>query len=276
MTKNKLGYVTINGKENYKISVFDHGLLYGDGVYETIRIFNGRAFLLERHLDRLYNSAKGIYLNIPYPKTKLISIIKSTYKESKLVDAFMRIIITRGVGEQGLASKSKPNLIIICNSRYFKPLEKISVLISKVHRINKRALDPKIKSLNYENNILAYFDAKNKNFNDAILLNEKNMITEATTTNLFIFKDEKLYTPSLESGILNGVIRETIIENFQVTEKELSVDDLLNAEEAFLSGTVNLITSISKVNDKKFNKFEKAKEVFNKLIELTEKGVLLR
>ncbi len=275
MGKN-LAFVTINSKECYKISVFDHGLLYGDGVYETIRVFNGKAFLFEHHLDRLFASAKGIFLNAGYSKKDLIKMVKSAYRKSKLNDAFIRIIITRGAGEQGLITKSKPNVIIIISRRDFKPMEKISVTISRIRRIDRAAIDSKIKSLNYINNVLARFDANGKKFDDAILLNDKGMLTEATTSNLFIVKNGKLYSPPSSSGILEGVTRKAIIDNFPVAEKELTVNDLLTADESFLSGTVNFVSCIIKVNNKKFNNFDYAKRVYKQLMLLSKKGTLLK
>jgi len=265
----------INGKEAYQISVFDHGLLYGDGVYETIRIFKGRAFFLNDHIDRLFASAKGIFLNPPYSQKELISLIKSAYRKAKLDDAFLRIIITRGIGAQGLSSKAKPNVIIIFNQRQSRPLEKINLTVSKIRRVSKTAIDSRIKSLNYMNNILARLQAKNKGFDDAILLNESDEVTEATTSNIFMVIKGEIYTPSADSGILEGITRKVICHNFPVKEKVLSVKDLLSADEVFLSGSVNLITSAAKIDKKTFKHFAYANKVYKTLIILSKKGVKL-
>lgn len=273
---NNLGFVTINGKSCETISVFDHGLLYGDGIYETIRVFNKRAFLFDDHLKRLFLSATTISLKIPYSETELIKMIKSAFKKSRLNDAFIRIIVTRGIGKQGLVCESQPNVIIMVNSREFNPLEKISITISKIRRIDKNAIDSKVKSLNYLNNILAKKDALTRNFDDALLLNNAGLLTEATTSNLFIVKNGKIFTPSSDSGILEGITRKAILENFNVTEKNLSIKELLSADEVFLSGTVNFITCVKKIDDQNFSKFDHAKKVLDNLMQITEIGTELK
>lgn len=273
--KENLGLVTINGKKENKISVFDHGLLYGDGIYETIRVFNKRAFLFEDHLKRLFLSSKLISLKIPYSKYQLVNLIKSAFKQFKLNDAFIRVLITRGVGSQGIVSKSNPNVIIIVNNREFSPREKINLTISKVRRIDKSAIDSKIKSLNYLNNILAKREALKKKFDDAVLLNNQDMLTEATTSNLFVVKGEKIFTPSASSGILEGITRKAIIENFNVIEKDISIGDLLSADEVFLSGTVNFITSVKKIDNRILSNFGYSKVILDKLISLTGAGTKL-
>ncbi|MDD5040255.1 MAG: aminotransferase class IV [Patescibacteria group bacterium] len=271
--KKKSAFLTINGKNANKISVFDHGLLYGDGIYETIRIFNKKAFLLQDHLDRLFFSAKAISLKIPYTRRGLIKIIKSAYKKSKLVDAFVRIIVTRGVGEMGLTAKSKPNVIIIVNDRKFRPLEKINLTVSNVRRVNRSAIDSKIKSLNYLNNVLAKKDALKRKFDDALLLNDQKQLTEATSCNIFLVAKGKIFTPSSDSGILEGIIRKAILENFTVTEKRLTVKDLRAADEVFLSGTVHLITCVQRIDSTKFHTYDTARRVLDTLMLIASKGV---
>jgi branched-chain amino acid aminotransferase len=274
--KEKLGFVTVNGKNQKTISIFDHGLLYGDGIYETIRVFNKKAFLFSDHLNRLFSSAKAISLDIPYSKKTLVKLIKSAFTKSKLKNAFIRIVITRGVGEQGLVSKSRPNLIIVVSSRKFKPLDRISLSIAKVRRINKSAIDSKIKSLNYLNNILAKRDARKRKFDDALLLNDDGLLTEATSSNLFIVKSGRIFTPSSDSGILEGITRKAILENFAVTEKSLKLKDLISADEVFLSGTVNLITCVKKINGKNYQKFNYAEKILDRLMKLAEAGTRLK
>lgn len=266
MTK-EFHLVTINGKKCENINVLDHGLLYGDGIFETVRVFNKKLFLFDDHLERLFLSANAISLKIPCSKNKLSKMIWGAFLKSKLNDAFIRIIITRGICEQGLVSKSKPNIIIIVNNRKFNPLKKINLKISKIRRVDKNAVDSKIKSLNYLNNILAKRDAINSGFDDAILLNNKNQLTEATTTNLFVIKKGKILTPKSDSGILAGVTRKAIIKKFNVIEKAITAKDLISAEEVFLSGTVDLITSVKQINNIKFKNFNTAKGVFDYLME---------
>lgn len=266
---NHFGFVTINGRKSSSISVFDHGLLYGDGVYDTLRIIDKKAFAFEDHLQRLFESASALSIKIPYSKNELINIIKNTFKKSKLKDAFIRIIITRGIGEQGLISESIPNVVVIASNRKFKPLEKISLTISEIRRIDKNAVNSKIKTLNYINNILAKRKAIDNGFDDAILLNNEGFLTEATTSNLFMVKNGEIITPSSESGILDGITRKIIIQNFKVNEKLLTVEDLMNAEEVFLSGTADFITSVNTIDNHNFSRFDFAEKILVKLLELS-------
>ena len=259
--KNKFGYVTINGKEAYDISVFDHGLMYGDGIYETMRFFNGKAFFLEEHLKRLFASAEGINLKIPYSKEKLKELINKTCLKSKIKDAFMRIIVTRGEGEQGLVTKSKPSVIIMASRREFNPLKKVKVTISEVVKTDKNSIYSGIKSLNYMNNILARINGNKLGFDDAILLNSEGFITEATTSNIFLIKNNKIYTPSLDCGLLNGITRKVILKNNKVIEKKITKKELFDADEIFLSGTADFISCVSQLDHKKFINHEYSKKI---------------
>lgn len=258
-------FVTINGKKSDKIDVYDHGFLYGDGIFETFRIIKGRIFRLEDHLDRLFESAKLINLHIPYSRKKLISFIKKTYNAFKQKDAFIRMIITRGVGEQGIYSVCKPSAVIIASEREFKPLKKVSAHIFKIRRTTA-LINPQIKHLNYSSSILALNEAKKIGKEEAILTNESGNISEATTSNVFMVKNGQLITPSLNSGILPGITRKAIIDNFSVMEKEVTVKDLLSADEVFLTGSVNFIVSVSQIDSISLDKFDYAKKVFDKLI----------
>lgn len=270
------GFVTINGARCDKISVFDHGLLYGDGVFETFRIFGGKAFLLNDHLDRLFASAKALQMTGFPSRSALLKMIRNTYRQTDLDDAFIRLIITRGIGRQGLGGASQPNVIIIVNSRGFSPLEKIGLTICTVRKVNKSAVDPRVKSLNYLNSMLAKKEAVSNNFDDGILLNEADQLTEATTANLFLVRNEQLFTPPSAAGILEGVTRKAVLENFEVIEKPLYVSDLFSAKEVFLSGTVNMITCVSHLNSHYYHQFYYAESVYKRLMRLTEAGTSLK
>lgn len=271
----KFPLIYVNGKKEDKISVLDHGLIYGDGVFTTFRIFNKKGFCMNFSLERLFESAKKISIKPNYSIKELKKLIKRIYLESKLKNIYIRIILTRGVGKQGINFNCKPNLIIILDNRKFNPLNKIKLNIFKDRRITKLIGDSKFKSLNYSDFVFAKLNANKKGFDDAILLNSKGKIAEASTSNIFIVKKEKLYTPSIKSGILEGCIRKKIIENFKVVEKEISLKELFSADECFLSGTVNFITSVKSVENHSFKKFDYAKKVFDKLIELTNKGEII-
>lgn len=263
--------VTINGKERDKISVFDHEFLYGDGVFDTFRIFNGAPFYMEKHIDRLFSSARNLNLQVPYSQRELIELVKKIYNKSELENAFIRIIITWGEGPQGLFVRAKPNLVIICDEREFSPLKKIRATVSEMRRhIDGLGF---IKSLNYGLNAKALNQAKKRKFDEAIFLNEDGFLTEATTSNVFIVKNGKLSTPSLKSGCLPGITRELIIKKLPVAENELTLDDLFSADEVFLSGTVNFITCIRQIDKIRYNKFDLAGITFKKLIGIHQKSI---
>jgi branched-chain amino acid aminotransferase len=257
--------VIINKQKVDKISVRDHGFLYGDGVFDTIRSFNKKAFRLNDHLDRLFFSAQAINLKVPSSKADLKKLINDQLKKIKEEQVFIRIIVTRGEGEQGLDTKCQPNIVIIFSERSFCPLKKIDLVVSGVERINKKSINPQIKSLNYENLILAKIEAKKKGAIDAILLDSRGLVAEATTSNVFMVKKGKIFTPSTKSSILKGITRKVVIENFKVTEKNISPRELLSADEVFLTGTANFITSAGAINGVKMKNFNVVKMVFEKI-----------
>lgn len=270
-SKNK-SFVTINGKECREISVFDHGLLYGDGVFDTFRVFNKKAFMINEHINRLFNSAEMMGIMPQFSKEQVKEMVKDAYNKSSFDDAFIRIIITCGVGEQGIGSLCEPNVIIMVTQREFIPLKQVNAVISEIRRTNKNSINPKIKSLNYGNLVLAAINAKKLGADEAILLNESGKVAEATTSNVFIVKNGKIITPSIESGILEGITRKAVIENFPVTEKSLSPKEIMSADEVFLTGTANFVTIVKSVNNRLFNTSAYAEKVFEKLMELTKSG----
>jgi len=243
-----------------KISVFDHGFLYGDGVFEGIRSYNGVVFKLKEHIDRLYNSAKAIMLDIPMTKDEMIEAVLETLRRNGLKDAYIRLVVTRGKGDLGLDPRKcpKPSVIIITVPLLQLYDEKVrergmSMIVSWVRRDSVDATTHEIKSLNYLNSILAKIEANNAGADEAIILDPNGFICEATGENIFIVKDGKLFTPPSTSGALPGITASVIKEiaqklGYQVIEKGITVAELYNADEAFLTGTAAEVMPIREVN----------------------------
>lgn len=246
-------------KSSARISVFDHGLLYGDGVFEGIRVYEGVIFRFKEHLDRLYNSAKAIRLQIPLPPEEMTRAVVETLKRNELRDAYIRLLVTRGAGDLGVDPRKclKASVIIICehlDSHLVALAEQkgISVIISSIRRDTVDATSHEIKSLNYLNSVLAKIEAIDAGVEDALMLDRNGFVSEATATNLFIIKDTEISTPPSSAGILPGVTRKRIVKlarelGYTVTEKQLTPYDVTNADEAFLTGTLGEITPIAKV-----------------------------
>jgi branched-chain amino acid aminotransferase len=246
-------------KSQASVSVFDHGLLYGDGVFEGIRVYNGVIFRFKEHLERLYSSAKSIRLQLPLTPEEMTRAIVETLKRNGLKDAYIRLVVTRGVGDLGVDPRKcrKPSIVII--TEYAAPSfgsmakEKgISVIISSVRRDAVDATTHEIKSLNYLNSVLAKLEALDAGADDALMLDRNGFVSEATTTNLFIVKHGDIFTPPSTAGILPGVTRRRIIKlarelGFNVIEKGLTPYDVTNADEAFLTGTLSEIVPLVKV-----------------------------
>jgi branched-chain amino acid aminotransferase len=237
-----------------KISVFDHGLLYGDGVFEGIRFYQGRVFRLEEHIARLWNSAKGIALEIPMSPSELIAATLETIRQNDLHDGYIRLLVTRGIGSLGLSPEScrRPSIIIIAATIALYPTafyEKgLTMVTCATRRIGPAALSPRIKSLNYLNNVLAKIEAQQAGAAEGVMLNEQGYVAECTGDNLFILKGGRLYTPPVNAGILEGVTRRVAIELAQknglvVEERDLTRYDIVTADECFLTGTAAEIIS---------------------------------
>jgi branched-chain amino acid aminotransferase len=231
-----------------KISVFDHGLLYGDGVFEGIRFYQGRVFRLEEHITRLWDSAKAISLEIPISASELIAATLETIRQNDLHDGYIRLLITRGVGSLGLSPDScrHPSIIIIAATIALYPAalyEKgLNMVTCATRRIAPAALSPRIKSLNYLNNVLAKIEAQQAGAAEGVMLNEQGYVAECTGDNLFILKRGQLYTPPVNAGILEGVTRRVAFElaeknGFAIEERDLTRYDILTADECFLTGT---------------------------------------
>jgi len=244
--------IYINGEyfseEEAKISVFDHGLLYGDGVFEGIRIYNGRIFKLEKHLIRLKESAQYVMINLPLSLEEITKATVETVKKNELKDGYIRLILTRGKGTLGLNpfKCSSPQLIIIADKVALYPEELyeegMKIITVPTQRNMSEAVSPRVKSLNYLNNILAKIEALNSGFEEAIMLNKYGFVAECTGDNIFIIKDNVLVTPPAYMGALEGVTRNTIMElasenNFVVKQRVMSRHDLFSADECFLTGT---------------------------------------
>ena len=244
--------IYLNGQivpqEEAKISVFDHGLLYGDGVFEGIRAYNGKIFTLNEHLDRLYASASAISLTIPITKAEMGEAIKNTMAANNLTDSYIRLVVTRGVGKLGLDPNkcARPQIIIITDTieLYSKALYEKGLDIVTVTTIRNHfsALDPKIKSLNYLNNILAKIESIRAGAGEALMLNKDGYVAECAGDNIFIVKDNVLITPHASAGILIGITRNLVMKlavemGLAVKEELMSRCDLYIADECFLTGT---------------------------------------
>jgi len=242
-----------------KISVFDHGLLYGDGIFEGIRAYNGRVFKLKEHLDRLFCSAKSLLLTIPMSHADLTKAVVETCRRNQLRDGYIRLVVTRGIGTLGLNPNrcKNPSIIIIADTiqlyppeLYLKGMEIITVpTVRNLHS----ALNPAIKSLNYLNNILAKIEANNSGCEEAILLNAEGFVSECTGDNVFIVKEDHLMTPPLYAGALYGITRRVVLDiaaesGLKTSETNLTRYDLFNADECFLTGTGAEVVPVVKLD----------------------------
>lgn len=248
-------------KEKAMVSVFDHGLLYGDGVFEGIRSYNGRVFKLKEHIDRLWESAHTLMLTIPMTKGEMVEAIVKTLKKNKLRDGYIRVVVTRGVGDLGLDPRKCPRATVFIiadkiklypESLYQKGLEIISVATTRSH---PETVNPQIKSLNYLNNILAKIEAVNSGYEEALMLNAQGFVAECTGENVFVVRGNELLTPPPYLGILRGITRACAMEigtslGLDVREEVLTRHDIYNADEVFLTGTAAEIVPIVKVDNR--------------------------
>lgn len=260
--------VNLNGKlvekDEAKISVFDHGLLYGDGVFEGIRIYNGNIFRLKEHIDRLYNSAKFIMLDIGMSKEGMIKETKRVVAASKIRNGYIRLVVTRGVGDLGLDPRKclRPTYFIIVDNIKLYPEEfykkGLEITTVAIRRNISEALNPQVKSLNYLNNVLAKIEAINHGSFEAVMINDQGYVTEATGDNIFIVKNGELLTPPTYTGVLEGITRETVIEiackmKIKTREKIMTRYDLYTADECFLTGTAAEIIPVVKIDAREIN-----------------------
>ncbi|MHC4076448.1 MAG: branched-chain-amino-acid transaminase [Planctomycetota bacterium] len=242
-----------------KISVFDHGLLYGDGVFEGIRVYSSRIFELRAHIRRLYESAKVIRLDIPMSREQLISAVHKTVEVNGIIDGYIRLVVTRGIGTLGLNPFiCKPAIIFIIADKiqlypeelYEKGMKVISATTARNHPLT---IPPQVKSLNYLNNILAKIEALDNDVPEAIMYNHEGYVAEATGDNVFIIRDGEVYTPPIEAGALEGITRDIVInlarqENITAVEKNLTKFDLYVCNELFLTGTAAEVIGIIEID----------------------------
>lgn len=242
-----------------KVSVFDHGLLYGDGIFEGIRLYDGCVFKLDEHLERLEYSAKAIMLNLPWTRQELSDAVCETCRANNLKNGYIRLVVTRGVGSLGLSIKNcdAPQLIIIADTIQLYPKEfyenGLKIITVPTRRCNAAALPPTVKSLNYLNNILAKIEAQHLGYHEAIMLNDQGYVAECTGDNIFVIHKGVLVTPASSAGALKGITRDTAItisEELGIPWREANLTryDVWVADELFLTGTAAEIVPIIEVD----------------------------
>jgi len=261
--------IYIDGKfldeKSAKVSVFDHGLLYGDGVFEGIRAYNGRVFKLAEHIDRLFASAKAILLDIPLSPAQMAEAVVETCRRNRVRDGYIRLVVTRGIGTLGLNPHSckKPSVIVIAGKIQLYPEDYyrhgLSLITVATARNLHSALNPAIKSLNYLNNILAKIEAINGGCEEAIMLNAQGFVAECTGDNIFLVKGGQLVTPPLSAGALYGITRGVVMDlarenGLTVSEHDVTRYDLFVADECFLTGTGAEIIAAVKIDGRVIGK----------------------
>jgi branched-chain amino acid aminotransferase len=241
------------------VSVYDHGLLYGDGVFEGIRVYGGKIFRLEEHLDRLYDSAKAIWLTIPLPKDEMAGITKEAVRRSGMPEAYIRHVVTRGAGDLGLDPRKcpKPSVIIIVDTIKLWPEQVyeagLNVMTAGTPIPHRESLSPRVKSLNYLPHILAKLEGIHAGADEVLMLDSSGHVAEGSGQNVFLVKDGRLLTPPLYAGILKGVTRDVVIElaeqaGYEVEQTIINRYDVYTADEAFFTGTASEIVGIRQVD----------------------------
>jgi len=255
--------VWLNGdlvpRDEAKISVFDHAVLYGDGVFEGIRSYAGKVFRLKEHVRRLYDSARGIRLAIPMTQEEMARAVTDTLEANGLADSYLRVVVTRGAGTLGLDPNrcDHPNVFIICDKITLYPRQLyengLEVITASTMRNHPNAVNPRLKSLNYLNNILAKIEAIDAGTLEAVMLNHLGYVAECTGDNLFVVRDSCVFTPPIAAGILEGITRDEIIdiarrEGTEVREENLTRQDLYVADECFLTGTAAEVVPVVRID----------------------------
>lgn len=256
-------WICLNGdfvtREDAKVSVYDHGFLYGDGIFEGIRAYDGNVFRLDEHLARLYDSAKSIMLAIPYSIEEIRELIVETVRRNAFRSCYIRLVVSRGVGNLGLdpASCKRPNVIIIAEQLALYPQEfyeqGMEIVTVATRRSKSDVLNPQVKSLNYLNNIMVKLEAKLAGVSEALMLNAEGYVAEGSGDNIFIVKRGELLTPPTYVGVLEGITRNAIIEvgrelGYTVRESQFTRHDVYTAEEVFLTGTAAEVIPVIKVD----------------------------
>ena len=268
-----------------KVSVFDHGLLYGDGVFEGIRLYGGNIFRLDEHLERLEYSAKALMLKLPLTRVQIAEATCETCRRNKLTDGYIRLVVTRGVGDLGLSPWlcPKPSIFIIASKIALYPAEHytagLSIVTVATRRINSAAPPPAVKSLNYLNNILAKIEARQAGALEAIMLNDQGYVAECTGDNIFIVHKGVLITPAASQGALKGITRSSIIDiakelGIALHEADLTRYDIWNADECFLTGTAAEVIPVVKLDGREIGT-AKPGPVTHRVLEAFRRRVLL-
>jgi branched-chain amino acid aminotransferase len=277
-------------KSQAKISVYDHGLLYGDGVFEGIRAYNGVVFKLKEHIDRLYRSAHAIMLQIPVAKEEMINTVLETLRKNNLKDAYIRLVVTRGVGDLGLDPRkcSKPTIIIITDTIALHKSEAkekgITAMLTWVKRDPVDATSHEIKSLNYLNSILAKIEANISGVDEAICLDKNGFVCEGVAENIFIVKNGRIYTPPSYTGALPGITADAVKElakslGYEVIEKNITPYELFTADEVFFTGTAAEIIPVREINKRQIGNgkpgpiTKRLMEEFSKFVQDPKYGV---
>jgi len=255
--------IYIDGKfyseANAKVSVFDHGLLYGDGIFEGIRFYNGRVFRLQEHLERLWNSARSICLDIPMTRQEMTEALLETIRENHLREGYIRLVVTRGVGNLGLNPEQckDPSVIIIAATiaLYHEDFYRkgLSIVTVATRRSNPASLNPAVKSLNYLNNVMARIEANLASADEALMLNDAGNVAECTADNVFIIKHGQIFTPPTTAGALQGITRSVVFDiagefDIKVIEADFTRHDIFVADECFLTGTAAEIVPVVKAD----------------------------
>ena len=246
-------------RDTAKVSVFDHGLLYGDGVFEGIRVYAGRIFRLAEHIDRLYDSARAIWLTVPMPRDEMITVTEEAVRRSGLAEAYVRHIVTRGVGDLGLDPRkcAKPSVSIIVDGIRMWPAELydrgLRVITAATPIPQRESLSPRVKSLNYLAHILARIEGINAGADEVLMLDSAGHVAEGSGENIFVVKDGQIRTPPAHAGILKGVTRDAVLElagqaGYEVREEVLNRYDIYTADEAFFTGTAAEIIGIRELD----------------------------
>lgn len=291
MDKELLVYV--NGKFLEKsravVSVFDHGLLYGDGVFEGIRSYNGNVFQLDAHIDRLFDSAKYIQLEMPLSRDELTETILATLRRNHLKDAYIRVVVTRGTGDLGIdpALCKRATVFVVAEPTTSilgaKGPKVYNVIIASIRRDNVDATSHEVKSLNYLNSVMARIEANNAGANDAIMLDARGFVSEASATNVFMVKDRRIFTPAASAGILHGITRASIIRicsnlGFEISERDVTPFEMLTADEVFLAGTKGEIIAVGTISSKRIGSggvgpmTRRLYQEFTRLVQRREQG----
>ncbi len=255
--------IYINGKfyseANAKVSVFDHGLLYGDGIFEGIRFYNGRVFRLEEHLGRLWDSARSICLEIPMTREEMTEAVLETIRHNHLHDGYIRLLVTRGIGNLGLNPEQckNPSVIIIVAkiALYHQDFYQkgLSIVTCATRRSNPASLNPAVKSLNYLNNVMARIEANLAGADEALMLNDAGNVAECTADNVFIIKHDQIFTPPITAGALRGITRSIVFDiaaelGLSIVEADFTRHDIFVADECFLTGTAAEIVPVVKAD----------------------------